>query len=78
VNEALLSQIEETFSRLSTPEQLSVIERLVRHVHDSTLKRTANLDDALALMAADPEVRSELQQIDREFSYADGDGLESA
>ena len=75
--QSVLSQIEDTFSRLSISEQLLLIERLVRQVHQNTLKQTSDLDNQLALMAADPEIQSELAKIEEEFAYAEADGLEN-
>jgi hypothetical protein len=77
MNQSALSQIEDTFSRLSISEQLLLIERLVHQLHQSTLKQTADLDNQLALMAADPEIQSELKRIEKEFAYAEADGLEN-
>jgi hypothetical protein len=74
MNQSALSQIEDTFSRLSISEQLLLIERLVHQLHQSTLKQTADLDNQLALMAADPEIQSELKRIEQEFAYAEADG----
>jgi hypothetical protein len=77
MSQSALSQIEDTFSRLSISEQLLIIERLVHQVHQNTLKQTNDLDAQLALMAADPEIQNELERIEQEFSYAEGDGLEN-
>ena len=77
MNQSVLSQIEDTFSKLSLPEQLLLIERLVHRVQQNTLKQTDDLDNQLALMAADPEVQSELEKIEQEFAYAEADGLEN-
>ena len=73
-----LTQIEDGFKRLSTAEQQLLIERLVRHLNETTAKRTSEIDQQLALMASDPEIQDELERIEREFSYADADGLETA
>ena len=77
MDQSTLSQIEDSFSQLSISEQLWLIERLVHRVHQNTLNRGNDLADQLALMAADPEIRSELQKIEREFAYAEADGLET-
>jgi hypothetical protein len=77
MNQSMLSQIEDTFSRLSISEQLLLIERLVHQVHQNTLKQTNDLDSQLALMAADPEIQNELEMIEQEFAYAEADGLEN-
>jgi hypothetical protein len=78
MSQSILTQIEDTFSQLSVSEQLLLIERLVRRVHQRTLKEARDLDNQLALMAADPEIQSEMQIIERDFAYAEADGLETA
>lgn len=77
MNNAILSQIEDSFSQLSISEQLRLIERLVHRVHERTVKERADLDTQLALMAADPEMQSELQKIEQEFMHTEEDGLET-
>lgn len=78
MSNSVSSQIESTFSRLSVSEQLSLIERLVHHVHQVTLKRRIEFDAQLAVMAADPEVQLELRSIEHEFAHTEVDGLETA
>lgn len=73
-----LTQFEDSFRRLSTDEQQLLIERLVRHLNETTARRTSELDQQLALMASDPEIQNELERMEREFSYAEADGLETA
>ena len=77
MNQTMLSQIEDTFNKLSISEQLRLIERLVHQVHQNTLRQTNKFDDQLSLMAADPEIQQELQRIEQEFAYAEADGLEN-
>ena len=52
-------------------------ERLVRHLNETTARRTSELDQQLTLMASDPEIQDE-ERIERESSYAEADGLETA
>ncbi|MEK6288522.1 MAG: hypothetical protein AABO57_22625 [Acidobacteriota bacterium] len=76
----VLTQIEDCFKQLSTSEQLWLIERLVHHVHEATLKQSNDVDRELALMAlmaTDPQIQNELRRIEQEFSYAEADGLET-
>ena len=73
----IFSQIKDGFNQLSVSEQLLLIEHLVHLAHEATLKDRDDLDQHLALMAADPEIQSELQSIEREFSFAEADGLET-
>lgn len=78
MDQPTVSQIEESFSQLPISEQRRLIERLVRHVHEKTLTESQELDDQLGLMAADPQIQSELQEIGSEFALAESDGLEIA
>lgn len=77
MSNSVLTQIEDGFKQLSTFEQLWLIERLVHHVHEATLKPSNDVDAQLALMAADPQIQNELRRIEQEFSYAEADGLET-
>lgn len=78
MDEPTVSQIEESFSQLPISEQLRLIERLVHRVHEKTLTGNQELDDQLGLLAADPQIQSELQEIESEFALAESDGLEIA
>ena len=78
MDQPTVSQIEESFSQLPISEQLRLIERLVHRVHEKTLMESQELDDQLGLMAADPQIQSELQEIESEFALAESDGLEIA
>jgi len=78
MSNSAITQIEDGFKRLSASEQQWLIERLIRHLNETTTKRTNDLDQQLALMASDPEIQNELERIEREFSYAEADGLETA
>ncbi len=69
-------QIEESFDQLSGPEQLRVIEHLVRRAKERS-RRGEDLDNELSAMAADPDIQAELKEIEHEFSHADSDGLET-
>ena len=73
----IFSQIEDSFSQLSISEQLWLIERLAHLAHEATLKNGNDVDEQLALMANDPEIQSELQKIEQEFSPTEADGLET-
>ena len=77
----VLSQMEKTISHLSGREQLWLIEQLVHRLRENLMKsdmvEQSAFKNQLAEMAMDPEVRSELQKIDREFAVTEVDGLES-
>ena len=85
MNESVMAQIEDSFKNLPVSDQLVLIERLVHQVNQVGVAewRRANqdsdgdLDDQLALMAADPEIQDELNKIEMEFAIAAADGLET-
>ncbi len=81
MSSTVLSQVEKTIIRLPLHEQLWLIERLVRHLREDSVKSHAVEQDAfesqLAVMATDPEIQSELREIDREFAVTEADGLEN-
>ncbi len=77
MDQSVMSQIEDSFSQLSPSEQVKLIGRLVHYVHQHTFNEEKDLDRQLGLMAADPQIQSELQSIEREFAYAEADGLEA-
>jgi hypothetical protein len=75
MNLSVLSQIEERIHQLSLAEQLWLIERLAQRLRAQLLAQNM-FEDALATMAADPEIQRELQCIEEEFAPAAADGLE--
>jgi hypothetical protein len=78
MDQPTVSQIEESFSQLPISEQRWLIERLVHRVNEKILIDSQDLDDQLPLMAADPQIQTELQEIKSEFAVAESDGLEMA
>jgi hypothetical protein len=78
MDQPTVSQIEESFSQLPISEQRRLIERLVHRVNEKILIDSQDLDDQLPLMAADPQIQTELQEIKSEFAVAESDGLEMA
>ena len=76
MDQSTLSQIDDTFSRLSVSEQLWLIEHLVHQVQQNSVRETDDQDHQLALMAADPDIQRELKDIEKEFASAESDGLE--
>ena len=70
----LLSELEENISRLSLDEQLLLIERVSHRIRQN-ISGKADIDTQLGEMAADPEIQRELQEIEREFSVTEQDGL---
>ena len=76
----VLSQIEKTISQLSHDEQLWLIEELAHYLREETTKNEAAeqaaFESQLVAMASDPEIRAELQEIEREFVATETDGLE--
>ena len=76
MSQQIPSQIEESFNQLSPSEQSRVIEYLIRRMKGSS-RQLSDLDSELAAMAVDPDIQAELREIEREFSNADSDGLET-
>ena len=76
----VLSQIEKVIDHLSREERLWLIEQLARRLQEDLMKsdtvERAVFESQLPEMAADPEIRAELQKIDREFAVTEADGLE--
>jgi hypothetical protein len=73
-----LAQIELDIRQLSYDEQLLLIERLVQGLRRRSRDARPTFDAALAQMAADPEIRRELEAIAQEFAVAEMDGLEES
>ena len=70
------NDIEREFARLSREAQLSLLERLVHHVRVGVGSQKNHWESELAAMAADPQVRAELDAIESEFTATEADGLE--
>lgn len=72
-------QAESIISKLSESEQLLLMERLALRLRTSTKQHTkergTSIDVQLAAMAADPEIRAELDQIAQDFAHTESDGL---
>lgn len=71
----VLEEIESEFARLAPEAQLSLLERLLHRVRVGVAGRSNNWDAELSAMAADPQVRRELQSINTEFGATEADGL---
>ncbi|MBE9137880.1 hypothetical protein IQ254_11865 [Nodosilinea sp. LEGE 07088] len=71
-----LRALEQTIETLSFTEKLWLLERLVRllRVQESVAKDDTWVD-ALAEMAADPDIQAEITQINDEFAISEADGL---
>ncbi len=71
-----LAQIEREIQQLSYDEQLLLIERLVHALRQRSRNARPDFEAALAEMAADPDIRRELEEIAQEFAGTEMDGLE--
>lgn len=76
MNMPTLSQMEDRISRLSLDEQIWLMERLVQRIKENTVDRKSHLENDLIAMANDPEVQSELREIEKAFDFTEMDGLE--
>ncbi len=74
MNLSVLSQLEGRIHQLSLAEQLWLIERLAQSLRAQLFTQNT-FEDALTAMAADPEIRRELQCIEEEFAFTAADGL---
>ncbi len=52
-----------------------MIERVVHILRKTTSEEQVMMEDQLTSMAFDPEIQSELRQIDKNFSLTESDGL---
>ena len=72
---SVVNDLEEKISRLSTDEQMQLIER-VSHRIRAVNTSNKDIDAQLIEMAADPEIQKELREIENEFSPTEGNGLD--
>jgi hypothetical protein len=63
---ALVNEIENQFARLPTESQLSLLERLVHHLPQRFEAPEEMWEVELSAIAADPQIRKKLRQIDSE------------
>ena len=68
--------IEKKIYQLTREEQLWLIERMVHRLRKNNEKERSTLDSQLDAMAHDTEIQAELRQIEKEFVFAETDGLE--
>lgn len=61
----------------SKTDATEVVKELIRPAKHSQGKRRAviSLEDEMVLMAADPDIRREIDLIEKEFAIAGADGL---
>ena len=71
-----LASIERKIAQLPPDDQLLLIERLAHRLRGATTP-DETMEDELATMAADPEIRRELAAISDEFAGSESDGLEN-
>jgi hypothetical protein len=61
MNSPALNEIENEFARLPIEAQLSLMERLQRHLRVSQSKRNDSWEDQLSDMAVDPQIGREVE-----------------
>jgi hypothetical protein len=61
MSNSLVTEIEDSFTKLSVSEQRLLLERLARRVSHST---DGDVERQLAAMASDPQIQAELERID--------------
>jgi hypothetical protein len=52
------------------------MERLVQRIKENTTNPRSQFENDLIAMADDPEVQSELREIEKEFAFAEMDGMD--
>jgi hypothetical protein len=67
--------IEKEFERLSPEAQLSLLERLQRRFRGSVAGSNEPWADDLAAMAADPQIRREIDSFNADTPVTEADGL---
>jgi len=77
MNFGVLSEIEAHIDELSLAEQLALLEYVAQRLRKN-LGAQSNLENELALMAADPDIQRELREINEEFASMEADGLDPA
>jgi hypothetical protein len=77
MNFGVLSEIEAHIDELSVAEQLALLEYVAQRLRKN-LGAQSNLENELALMAADPDIQRELREINEEFASMEADGLDPA
>ena len=76
MNMPILSQMEDSISRLSLAEQLWLMERLIQRIKENTVNQKSRFERDLIAMANDPQIQHELRVIEEEFAFAEADGLD--
>lgn len=75
-----LAQIEQSIDVLPYEELMHLLENLVQSLKKKSSSRVLSSQQAfeqqIALMANDPDIQSELAEINRDFSVTELDGLE--
>ena len=77
MNLGVLSELEAHIDQLSVAEQLALLEYVAQRLRKN-LGAQSDLENELALMAADPDIQRELREINEEFASMEADGLEPA
>jgi hypothetical protein len=76
MNAPVVAEIEQRIAQLTLGEQLWLIERLANRLRTRESAPAREFERQLLHMSNDPEIQSELAQIEREFSVIESDGLE--
>jgi hypothetical protein len=76
MNSPALNELENEFARLSPEAQISLLERLQRHVHVSQLGRDDSWEGQLHAMAADPQIRREIDCFNADTHVTEADRLQ--
>lgn len=72
-----LEQLEADIEQLSLADQINLMERIIKLVRQRAVP-TPLRDDAIALMAQDPDIQREIAAVDAEFAHTEMDGLNTS
>jgi hypothetical protein len=70
-----LQRLDNDIQRLTLSEQIWLLERLAHYIRTNAARQQQWVEGQLAAMAADPDIRREMDQIQAEFSDTELDGL---
>ena len=75
MSQIVLSQIEQNILQLPVDEQLLLISRVAKKLRGK-LDDVSDFERQLAEMANDPDIQSELKEVEEDFCHTELDGLE--
>lgn len=75
MNSSIVVEIDKKIELLPKEQQLWLVEQIARRLREQPPISQDEEERNLAAMAADPEIKRELQKIEEEFTFTEQDGL---